>query len=241
MRRFLIIITFLLLIAALWLALTKGAIEGPPANPDSPVRNIIYAHVPSSISALLCFCVLLVAAIPVLAAAAIQNLRQQRKWRLLVAAISALATRCEKWDRLATATAEVGLVFATVLNLTGMIWSRAEWGLWWTASPRLVSAAVLWFLYVVLLILRSSLPGAPQRRARICAVFAIIAFLDVPMVIVSARFLPDIHRASFEFTSPWQTAAFFASMIATLMLAAVLITIRTEIIKTNELLMQTRV
>jgi heme exporter protein C len=119
-----------------------------------------------------------------------------------------------------------------------MIFSRAEWGIWWTPSPRLVSAAILWFLYVVYLILRSSLPGSRQRRARICAVFAIIAFLDVPMVIISARFLPDVHRASFEFTSPWQYAAFFMSMIATVMLAGVLISLRTDLIKLNTTLEQ---
>jgi len=62
MRRLLIIITFILLVASMWLGLTKGNIEGPVANPDSPVRNIIYAHVPSSICSLLCFVVLLVAA-----------------------------------------------------------------------------------------------------------------------------------------------------------------------------------
>jgi len=214
MRRLLIVITLVLFMAAMWIGLTKGAMEGPSANPDSPVRNIIYAHVPSSICSLVCFVV------------------------LLVAAVAVLATDRQGWDQLAAATAEVGLVFATVLNLTGMIWSRAEWGPWWTPSPRLVSAAILWFLYVVLLILRSSLPGSHQRRARICAVFAILAFLDVPMVIISARFMPDIHRPDFAFTSPWQHAAFFLSMIATIMLAGVLIALRAETIKLKALLEQ---
>jgi hypothetical protein len=79
---------------------------------------------------------------------------------------------------------------------------------------------------------------AGSARTRICAVFAIIAFLDVPMVIISARFLPDVHRASFEFTSPWQYAAFFMSMIATVMLAGVLISLRTDLIKLKALLEQ---
>ncbi|HPD48071.1 MAG TPA: cytochrome c biogenesis protein CcsA [Anaerohalosphaeraceae bacterium] len=214
MRRLFIVIAFVLFVAAMWVGLTRGAMEGPAANPDSPVRNIIYVHVPSSITALGCFVVLLVAALAVLAGG--------RPW----------------WDHLAAATAEVGLVFATVLNLTGMIWSRAEWGPWWTPSPRLLSAAILWFLYVVMLILRSSLPGSPQRRARICAVFAVIAFLDVPMVIYSARFMADIHRPDFSFTSPWQHAAFFLSMVATGMLAGVLISLRTETIKLKALLEQ---
>ena len=212
MRRVLILIAFVLLTASLWLSFTMGKVEGPKAHPDSPVRNIVYAHVPSSITSLACFVV------------------------LLVAAIGYLRTNRDSWDRLGAAAAEVGVVFATVLNATGSIFSRAEWGDWWTPTPRLVSAAILWFLYVVYLILRTSLTGSRQRRARVCAVFAIIAFLDVPMVIISARFLPDMHRASFGFTSGWQRAAFFTGMAGTLMLAWILIWMRTEVFKCKALL-----
>jgi heme exporter protein C len=207
MRKILLFITLMLLLASTWTALTKGRIEGPAANPDSPVRNIIYAHVPSSICSLACFTV------------------------LLVTAIGYLATGNESWDNVASATAEVGTIFATVLNATGSIFSRAEWGLWWTPSPRLITAAVLWFLYVVYLILRSSLPGSKQRRARICAVFAIIAFLDVPMVLYTARFMEDIHKASFTFDNLWQRGAFMMGMVSTILLAAMLIWIKTDILK----------
>jgi heme exporter protein C len=207
MRKFLLFITLMLMLASTWMALTKGRIEGPSANPDSPVRNIIYAHVPSSICSLVCFTV------------------------LLVTAIGYLATGNESWDRVAAATAEVGIIFATVLNATGMIFSRAEWGPWWSASPRLISSAVLWFLYVVYLILRSSLPGSKQRRARVCAVFAIIAFLDVPMVYISARYMPDIHQPSFTFDNFWQRGAFFMGMVSTMLLAAILIWIKSDILK----------
>jgi heme exporter protein C len=206
MRRLLLVITCVLLIGSMWIALTKGRIQGPPADPGSPVRNVIYAHVPSSICSLLCFGV------------------------LLVAAVGYLYTNKDSWDRLGASAAEVGVIFATVLNLTGSIFSRAEWGPWWTPTPRLVTAAILWLLYIVYLILRTSLPGSRQRRARICAVFAIIAFLDVPMVIISARLMPDIHRASFGFTSPWQRVAFFAAMIGTSLLALLMIWLRTDIL-----------
>jgi heme exporter protein C len=133
----------------------------------------------------------------------------------------------------ATAAAEAGLVFATILNATGMIFSRAEWNVWWTPSPRLVSSALLWFLYAVYLILRVSLPGAPQRRARLCAVFAILAFLDVPLVFISARFIPDIHRPSFSLDSAWQTAALMLGMAGTAVLAAGLIWLRTSLLRDN--------
>jgi heme exporter protein C len=210
MRPFLMIVAVCLLLGSMWIGLTIGRISGPGASPDSPVRNIIYVHVPSSICALLCFVV------------------------LLVAGIGYLKTSKDAWDRVAIATAEVGTVLATVLNLTGCIFTRAEWGPWWTATPRLISAAVLWFLYVVYLILRSSLSGSRQRIARICAVFSIIAFLDVPMVIISARFMPDMHRASFDFTSPWQRVAFFLGMIATAMLTGYFIWLRTSLLKARD-------
>ena len=207
MRRILLVLAFILLLGSMWLALTFGQIDGPPANPDSPVRNILYTHVPSSICALLCFVV------------------------LLVSSIAYLCTNKQKWDFLAAASAEVGTLFATVLNATGMIFSRAEWNIWWTPSPRLITSAILWFLYIVYLILRTNLPGSPQRRARICAVFGILAFLDVPMVFVSARFLPDIHRPNFSLESSWQTATLMLSMVATLLLASILIWLRTDIQK----------
>lgn len=207
MRRILLLAAFVLTLSSMWIALTLGTIEGPSANPQSAVRNIIYIHVPSSICALLCFVA------------------------LLIASIGYLCTSRQSWDFVAAASAEVGAVFATILNMTGSIFSRAEWSTWWTPSPRLVTAAILWFLYIVYLILRSSLVGSARRKARICAVFGIVAFIDVPMVIISARFIPDIHRSSFSFTSSWQTAAFMLSMAATVLLGALLICLKTDILK----------
>ncbi|MHC4131558.1 MAG: cytochrome c biogenesis protein CcsA [Planctomycetota bacterium] len=207
MRRVLLFLAVVLLIVSMWIALIPGRIAGPSGNPTSPVRNILYAHVPSSITALLCFVV------------------------LFISSIGYLSTNKHGWDVVAQASAEVGTVFATILNATGMIFSRAEWGPWWTPSPRLITAGILWFLYVVYLILRISLTDSRHHRARVCAIFGIIAFLDVPMVIITARFLPDIHRPSFSFDSPWQTFAFILCMISTLLLAAALIWLKTDILK----------
>ena len=214
MRYLFFVMASILLLASVWIALTQGQVLGPEGSMNSPVRNIIYVHVPSSICALMCFIV------------------------LVVAGIGYLRTSKNSWDRLAIAAAEVGTVFAIILNVTGSIFSRAEWNTWWTAaSPRLVTSAVLWFLYVVYLILRSSLSGSRQKIGRICAVFSLIAFLDVPMVILSARFIPDpMHRRSFEFGSSWQRAAFFLGMISISLLAAYFIWLRTSVLKAKDLL-----
>jgi heme exporter protein C len=202
MRRLLFILAFILLVASTGIGLTRGQI-------DPVQRNILYAHVPNSVCALLCFVV------------------------LLVASIGYLMTGRPSWDLVAIASAEAGLVFATILNATGMLFSRAEWNVWWTPSPRLVTSAILWFLYAVYLILRASLPGAVYRRARICAVFGIVAFLDVPLVFISARFIPDIHRPSFSFDSPWQSAALMLGMAGTAVLAAALISLRTSLLRSG--------
>jgi len=169
-------------------------------------RNIIYLHVPAAICSLVCFTV------------------------LFICSIQYLRTKRQGWDNMAAACGEVGLIFATVLNLTGSIFARAQWGLWWTASPRLISSAVLWFLYVAYLLLRTALP-AERRRAAICAVFGIIAFTDVPLVLISARFVRDIHRPSFSFQSAAQTSAFILAVCGTLVLAVLLIWLRTDILK----------
>jgi heme exporter protein C len=174
---------------------------------DPLQRNILYVHVPNSVCALLCFVV------------------------VLVASIGYLATAGQTWNLVAAAAAEAGFVFATILNATGMIFSRAEWNVWWTPSPRLVTSAILWFLYAVYLILRVSLPGAQRRAARLCAVFGIIAFLDVPLVYISARFIPDIHRPNFSFDSAWQTAALMLGMAGTALLAAGLIWLRASLLR----------
>lgn len=202
MRRILLISAIAILMVSTWLALTRGVIK--PLQ-----RNVLYAHVPNSVSALLCFVV------------------------LLVTSIGYLATGKPLWDLIAAASAEVGVVLASILNATGMIFSRAEWNVWWTPSPRLVTSALLWFLYVVYLILRISLPGSFRRRARICAVYGIIAFLDVPMVYISARFLPDMHVASFSFDTGWQTAALMLGMAGTALLAAALIWLRTDVLRSH--------
>ena len=204
MRPILLVLAMGMILTSMWMALTVGQIEGPPANPESVVRNIIYVHVPSSICAMLCFVV------------------------LLITSIGYLATSRSIWDQVSLAAAEVGTVFAAVLNLTGSIFSRAEWGIWWTPSPRLISAALLWFLYVVYLILRSSLAGSADKKAKICAVYGIIAFLDVPLVYISARYLPDVHRATFSFDGTGQRVAFFLSMAAMALLASLLIWIRSD-------------
>ncbi len=205
MRRFLYALALAVILGSTWLALTLGEVT-PDQSGLTVEKNIVYFHVPSAVCTALCFGV------------------------LLVAGISYLATGAAKWDYLGAASAEVALVFATVLNVTGSIFARPYWNTWWTPSPRLVSSAMLWFLCAAYLILRGNIEDA-RRRARICAVFGIIAFLDVPMVFLAARMTRDIHISNVRFETPWQVVSLGLSILGIVLLAGLLIDLKVGILK----------
>jgi len=197
----------------LGLSLCLTVISGWIASKEGAVepisRNIVYIHVPAAVCSLACFVA------------------------LFVCSIQYLRTKARTWDYIAAASAEAGLVFATVLNITGMVFAYAQWGLWWTPSPRLISSAVLWFLYAAYYLLRAGF-AAERPRSKTCAVFGIIAFVDVPLVIISARYIRDIHQPTVSFEVCWQYAALGLAICAALLLAVALIWIRADILKTDD-------
>ncbi len=113
-----------------------------------------------------------------------------------VASIAYLRTRKNTWDALALAAAEVGVLCSGLAIVTGSIWARHSWGVWWTWDPRLTTALIMWFVYMGYLILRG-LDMPAERNATIRAVVGIIAFIDVPLVFLSARLWRSIHPAVF--------------------------------------------
>ncbi|MBD5627638.1 MAG: cytochrome c biogenesis protein CcsA [Desulfovibrio sp.] len=115
---------------------------------------------------------------------------------VFVGSVAVLLRRSDAADRLCAAAAEVGVLFSGLTLVTGMIWARRSWGVWWTWDPRLSTALVMWFVYAAYLILRG-LDMAPERRRLVCAVVGVAAFLDVPLVFVSARIWRSIHPAVF--------------------------------------------
>src|ERR1700691_5132798 len=111
-----------------------------------------------------------------------------------VANIAWLATRNPKWDCLGVASVEVGVVSCTAGLITGVLWGRPAWGIWWTWDARLTTAFILWLLYISYLLLRGLIED-PQRRATLSAVFGIFAFLDAPLVYASNRLWRTQHPA----------------------------------------------
>ena len=110
----------------------------------------------------------------------------------LVGSIAYLRTRAPKWDWLAVSSAELGIPFITVMLVTGPIWAKPVWGIWWTWDWRLTSTFVLWLLYIAYLLLRT-LVDEPERRAVISAVFNIFAAVDIPLVYFSIWFFRTQH------------------------------------------------
>jgi heme exporter protein C len=111
-----------------------------------------------------------------------------------VANVLWLATRNARWDWLGVSSVEIGVVACTAGLVTGVLWGRPAWGIWWTWDARLTTAFILWLLYITYLLLRGLIED-PQRRATLSAVFGIFAFLDAPLVYASNRLWRTQHPA----------------------------------------------
>ena len=111
-----------------------------------------------------------------------------------IAGVFYLWLKDQIWDDLGYAAAEIGMVFCTLVLITGSIWAKPIWGTWWTWDSRLTTTFILWLLYGGYLILRAMADDTPEV-ARFSAVFGIVAALDVPVVILSVRLWRTIHPA----------------------------------------------
>ncbi|MDQ6747030.1 MAG: cytochrome c biogenesis protein CcsA [Candidatus Dormibacteraeota bacterium] len=99
-----------------------------------------------------------------------------------------------RWDRLAHAAAELGLVLTTLVLITGSLWGKTIWGTWWSWDPRLTATLVLWFIYLGYGMIRS-LTVDPERGRRWAAVLGIVGFVDVPIVHQSVVWWRSLHPA----------------------------------------------
>ena len=157
------VLTALMLIYALYQAL----VVAPTERTMGDVQRIFYYHVPSAWTAFLLFLV------------------------NLIASVVYLVKRNPKIDALAMVSAEVGVVFCTVVLVTGPIWARPVWGIWWTWDMRLTSTLVLWLIYVSYLLLRRFASGG--QTPLLAAALAIFGALDVPLVYFSIWFFRTQH------------------------------------------------
>lgn len=165
------IVSGVLMLAALYMALVWAP---DAANLTAPAerfaQRIFYFHVPSAWIGFLAF---IVAA---------------------VVSVLYLVTRRQKWDVWGLASVEIGLAFFTMVMLSGPIWAKPTWNVWWTWDPRLTISAISWLLYIGYLMLRGAIDN-PERQARFAAVYALIAALSVPINWMAIRWWRTIHPA----------------------------------------------
>jgi heme exporter protein C len=103
-----------------------------------------------------------------------------------------------KWDALACASAEIGVIFTTLVLITGPIWAKPAWGIWWTWDARLTTSLVLWLIYVGYLLVRS-LATDSTRGARLSAIIGIVGFIDVPIVFFTVNLWRTQHPTTIIF------------------------------------------
>lgn len=142
----------------------------PPDVVQGDLTRMMYIHVPSIITAYVAFGL------------------------TTVATIGYLLTRNLRWDRWAAASAEVGVVFLGMAIVTGMIWGKPVWGVWWTWDARLTTTALMFFIYLGYLGLRRSIT-APESRANRSALLGIVAVVQIPIVHFSVLWWNTLHQA----------------------------------------------
>ena len=103
-----------------------------------------------------------------------------------------LINRDLKWDRFAAATAEMGILFTALSIISGMLWAKPVWGIWWTWDARLTLQFLLGLFFVSYLMLRAYLPER-EKRATLCAVFGLLGMIDVPFNYFSIRWWRTQH------------------------------------------------
>jgi heme exporter protein C len=186
------------------------------AQPDrvqGDAARIVYFHVPMAWVAFLAFFV------------------------VFVASIAYLRTRSERWDRLGRASAEVGLVFTTLVLITGAIWGYPIWGTWWSWDPKLTTTLILWFMYLAYVMVRGY--ADPPRGPRYAAVVGIVAFFDVPIVYLSSYWWRTLHPQPVigplaeQQPSPSIVWLLMVSLLAFTIFYAFLVRLRAEIEETE--------
>ncbi len=146
---------------------------------------------------------------------------------IFVASILYLKKRTSRWDILARSASELGILFTTLTLVTGAIWAKPVWGVWWTWEPRLTATFVLWLIYFAHIVVRS-LAVEESRGATFAAVVGIIGFIDVPIIGLSTTLWRGMHPGAIIFSGGLEPA-----MVLTLMVSLVAYTVLYSVVLTK--------
>jgi len=140
-----------------------------------------------------------------------------------------------KWDTIAHASAEIGVIFTTLVLITGPIWAKPVWGVWWTWDARLTTSLVLWLIYIAYLLVRS-FATEPSRGARLSAVIGIVGFIDVPIVFITVNLWRTQHPTTIIFEGGLTTPMLITLLvcIAAFTVLYVLLTVQSANLKSLE-------
>jgi len=116
---------------------------------------------------------------------------------LLAGSVGYLWTRKPAWDQLSRAATETGILFCSLVLLTGPIWARPAWGVWWTWEARLTTTLLLWLLLVACLMVRSYAQNR-DLGARLAAIVGIVAAVDVPIIYKAVDWWRGQHPVLFK-------------------------------------------
>ena len=163
-------LSFLLMIATLYLVF----VYVPTEKEMGIIQRIFYLMVPLGWLSLLAFLI------------------------MFIGSILYLVKRESKWDILAHSSAEVGIVFTTLAIVTGAIWAKPVWGVWWTWEPRLTATLVLWVIYLAYFLVRS-FASEEYRGAMFAAVVSIVGFVDIPIIILATTLWRGMHPGAIIF------------------------------------------
>ena len=185
-------------VLGLGISAVLSLVVAPPDAEQGQVQRLMYVHVPAAWLAYLAFGV------------------------VFIASAAYLKTGKTRWDRLAVASAEVGVLFTSLTILLGALWGKPVWGTWWTWDPRLTTTAVMLLIYLGYLALRQ-MADNPTRRARWSAVVGVVGFVDVPIVHMSVSWWRGLHQAPTVLRPGAPTIA--GSMLAALLVGVVAFTV----------------
>ena len=167
------VLTGLAMVAVMWAALLYAGDAINLAGEEQVAQRIFYFHIGSNIAALLGFLV------------------------SLVGSVGYLFSRRMVWDRWAAASVEIGTIFGILVLLSGSLWAKPAWNTYWTWDPRLTTATITVLIYIAYLLFRNGFDD-PETRARFASVYAVFAFLSVPLTYYSARIFRSIHPIVFD-------------------------------------------
>ena len=194
------------------MALAAALLYAPTEKVMGNTQRIFYFHVPAAITAFICF------------------------FLVFLGSVQYLRTRYAHWDRLALCAAELGVLFGLIVLVTGPLWAKPIWGVYWRWEPRLTSMLIAFSIYVAYLMVRTQGASGGQTP-RLAAVLGVVAFINVPLVYYSVDLWAadqQLHPQRNVGLQPEMRHALWVCFVAFFLLLALLLKRRIELAKIEE-------